>query len=104
MQLHFNRVARGPAWERWAILEDQRGDTAFAGEVILTYLDNSAYADVDCTVLFSRNVEDDEAEEILTEVCTLLSGRGNISLHSSQEIMARGFSLMSDEEDEAENN
>lgn len=104
MLLRFNRVARGPAWERWAILEDQHGDTAYAGEIILTYLDNSAYADVDCTILFTRPVDDDEIDDILNSVSSLLSGRGNIALHTTQELATRGFSLVPDEDEDTENN
>jgi hypothetical protein len=104
LHLHFNRVARGPAWERWAMMEDQHGDMAFAGEIILTYMDNSVYADVECTVLFTRDLTDEEAEEALDSVCSILSGRGNIALHTAHEITCRGFSLMPEDDDEVENN
>jgi hypothetical protein len=86
------------------MMEDQHDDTAFAGEIILTYMDNSAYADVECTILFTRDLTEDEAEEALNSVCTILSGRGNIALHTAHEITCRGFSLMPDDEDEPENN
>ena len=104
MHLHFNRVARGPGWERWAILEDQLGDMAFAGEAILTYTDDSSYGDVDCSVLFTRGLEEDEAEELLNEVCSILSGRGNVSVYTTQEVICRGFSLLPEDEEQAESN
>jgi hypothetical protein len=104
VHLHFNRVARGPGWERWAILEDQLGDMAFAGEAILTFTDDSTYGEVDCSVLFTRGLEDDEAEELLNEVCSILSGRGNISVYTTQEVICRGFSLLPEDEEAAESN
>lgn len=100
MQLHFNRVARGPAWERWAILESQLGENAFAGEVILTYTDDTAYADVECSVLFARVLETDEIEEVLEKVSSLLSGRGNITLYATQEEANRGFSMVEDDDED----
>jgi len=104
VHLHFNRVARGPGWERWAILEDQLGDMAFAGEAILTYTDDSSYGDVDCSVLFTRELEEDEAEELLNEVCSILSGRGSVSVYTTQEVVCRGFSLVPEDEEQAESN
>ena len=104
MNLNFNRVARGPAWERWAMMEDQHGDLAFAGEIILTYMDSSVYADVECTILFARDLTEEEAEEVMNSVCSILSGRGNITLYAAQEVLVRGFSLVPEDNDEAEKN
>ncbi len=86
------------------MMEDQHGDAAFAGEIILTYMDNSVYADVECTILFTRSLTEEEAEDVMNSVCTILSGRGNITLHAAQEIMCRGFSLLPEDGDEAEKN
>lgn len=102
MQLHFNRVARGPAWERWLILEEQLGDTGLAGEIILTYTDIGVYADVECSVLFHRELTDEEVEEVLNAVSTILSGRGNVTVYTTQEVACQAFSLVEDEEEEAE--
>jgi len=98
--LHFNRVARGPAWERWLILEEQLGDTGLAGEIILTYTDIGVYADIECTVLFHRDLKDEEVEEVLNAVSTVLSGRGNVTIYTAQEIACQAFSLVEDEEGE----
>jgi len=97
--LNFNRLARGPAWERWLILEDQLGDTAFAGEVIITYTDESVYAEVECVVLFRRDLADEEAEELLNAVSSILSGRGNVTIFTTQEIVSRGFSMLEEDEE-----
>lgn len=86
------------------MMEDQHGDMAFAGEVILTYMDDSAYADVECTILFTRDLTEEEAEDALDAVCSILSGHGNIALHTGREVTCRGFSLMPEDEEEAENN
>lgn len=102
MQLHFNRVARGPAWERWLILEDQLGDTGLAGEIILTYTDIGVYADVECSVMFRRELTDEEVEEVLNAVSTILSGRGNVTVYTTQEVACQAFSLVEDEEEESE--
>lgn len=97
MQLHFSKIARGPAWERWAILEDQLGDTALAGEVIITYTDIGAYADAECDVLFTRELSESEMEELLDEVYSVLTGRGSITVYTSHELVSQGYSLIDDE-------
>lgn len=103
MILNFNRLARGPAWERWLILEDQLGDTAFAGEVIITYTDESVYAEVECLVLFRRDLTDEEAEELLNAVSSILSGRGNVTIFTCQEVIARSFSMSEEDEEGSQN-
>ena len=99
MQLHFNRVARGPAWERWLILENQHGDAGLAGEIILTYTDIGVYADVECSVLFRRELTDEEVEELLNAVSTMLSGRGNVTVFTAQEVACQAFSLVEEDEE-----
>lgn len=99
MHLHFRKIARGPAWERWLLVEDQHGDTALAGEVILTYSDTTGYSEVECDILFARELSDDEVDEVLQSVVSILSGQGNVTLFTAHQVISQGFSLM-DEEDE----
>ena len=94
VHLHFSKVARGPAWERWMILEEQHGDAAFAGEAILTYTDIGTYANVECDILFAREFKEGEAEELLNAACSILSGRGNINIYTAGEVVSEGFNLM----------
>lgn len=104
MQLIFSREARGPAWERWAILEEQHGDMAFAGEVILTFTDESVYADVDCTVLCARTLNEDEVEDVIDAAHSIISGRGRIGIFTTQEIAARTFNMLDEDEEEPSEN
>ena len=97
MRMHFGKIARGPAWERWAILEDQLGDTAVAGEVIITYTDFTTYADVECDVLFSRELSGEELEDAMNSLVTILSGRGNINIYTANEVISQEFSLLDDD-------
>jgi hypothetical protein len=94
VHLHFRKIGRGPAWERWLIVEDQRGDSAFAGEAVLTYSDESAYAEVECDILFARDLESDEMEELLEAASSILSGRGNVTVYTAREVTCQGFSLL----------
>lgn len=100
MDLILNRGARGPAWERWAIMEEQRGDVAFAGEMILTYTDDSVYADVDCTILFNRALSDDEIEDVLGAAFSVLSGRGRVAIYAGQEVTCRCFDMLDEDEED----
>jgi hypothetical protein len=79
-------------------VEDQRGDTAFAGEVIMTFSDTGGYSDVECDILFSRELDDDEIEELLKSVTNILSGEGNVTVFTSRQVACRGFSLLEDTE------
>lgn len=107
MNIRFRKISRGPAWERWLIVEDQRGDSAFAGEIILTYADASGYGDVECDVLFARELDEDELDEVLKSVTDILSGEGNVTVFIARQLVCKGFSLLDndggfDEEDEDE--
>lgn len=98
MNINFRKIARGPAWERWLIVEDQHGDTAFAGEIILTYSDTTGYADAECDVLFTRELDDDEIDELLRSVINILSGQGNVTLFTARQVISKGFSLLEEED------
>ena len=100
MRLVLNRGARGPAWERWAILEEQRGDMAFAGEMILTFTDDSMYADVDCTIMYNRKLADAEIEEVLSAAFSVVSGRGHVTVCTAQELTCRAFDMLDEDEEE----
>jgi Fe-S-cluster containining protein len=102
LHLHFRKIARGPAWERWLIAEEQHGDQAFAGEAVLTYSDDSSGAELDCDILFARELTEPEVEDVLSAVCTILSGRGNVTIYSAREVVCRGFSLTDGSEEETE--
>lgn len=97
MELHFNKIARGPAWERWAILEVLLGDTAIAGEIVVTFSDDTAYADAECDVYFTRELNEDELEDLVDSVMTILSGRGNVNVYIAHEVMCQGFSQVDDD-------
>ncbi|MHB0913672.1 MAG: hypothetical protein ACYC2Y_09550 [Armatimonadota bacterium] len=97
MNIQFKRASRGLAWERWAIMEDQLGDSAFAGEVILTYGDPGACSDVQCDLILVRDLTDEEVEEAFQEVSSILSGQGNVNVFSAKRIESRGFSLLDDD-------
>ena len=103
MHLHFRKIGRGPAWERWVILEDQLGDMAFAGEAILTYVDAGSYAEVDCDILFTRELSEPELEDLLNQASSILSGRGNVTVFTAQEVASRGFSLIEEDEEGSHN-
>ena len=103
MHIHFSKVARGPAWERWAILEEQHGDAALAGEAILTYTDTSTYAELQCDILFARELDESEVEEVLDLACSILSGHGSLSLHTTRQVICKRFSLMEEADEESPN-
>jgi len=102
VNVNFRKIARGPGWERWLIVEDQHGDTAFAGEAILTYADASGYSDVECDVLFTRELEEADIEDLLKSIINILSGQGNVTIFTTRQLACRGFSLIEDEEGEYE--
>jgi hypothetical protein len=99
VNINFRKIARGPAWERWLIVEDQHGDTAFAGELILTYADVSGYADVECDILFSRDLDSNEVDELLKAVINILSGQGNVTVFTAHQMVCKGFSLLEEDEE-----
>jgi hypothetical protein len=100
MNLRFSKIGRGPGWERWVILEDQHGDSAFAGEAILTYSDYSTYADLECDILFTRQLSDEETEDLLDAVTSILSGRGNVTVFAVEEIVTKGFDMLQQDTEE----
>ena len=99
VHIHFRKISRGPAWERWLLIEDQRGEDALAGEAILTYSDIGGYSDVECDVLFARDLDDDEIDDLLDAVISILSGQGNVTIFTARQIVTRGFSLQEEDED-----
>lgn len=105
MNVQFRKIARGPAWERWLITEDQHGDIAIAGEAILTYMDLSGYSDVECDIMFARDLDEVETEELLKAAVNILSGQGNIVVFTTRQVISQEFSLVEDEgPDEFEDN
>lgn len=102
MHLHFNKIGRGQGWERWLLVEDQHGDAAVAGEAILTYTDAGTYADLECDILFTRELKENEVDELLKEACSILSGRGNITIYTAQEVICKGFSLYDEDEEDTQ--
>lgn len=103
MRPKFRKIARGPAWERWLIIEEQYGDPAFAGEIILTYTDSGVFADLQCDVLLSRELSEDEIEGFLDTLTSLLTGRGHVTIFTANEVVSQTFNMFEDEE-EAESN
>jgi len=102
VNVHFRKIGRGPAWERWLIIEDQHGDTAFAGEVIVTYSDVSGFADTECDILFARELTDEEVEDLLKAVIDILSGQGDVTIFTARQVICKGFSLLGEDEDDFE--
>jgi hypothetical protein len=97
MNISFRKIARGPGWERWLVVEDQRGDSAFAGEIVITYADTTGYAEAECDVLCGREMSDEEIDQILNSVMTILSGEGNITIFTAHQVICKGFSLLEEE-------
>lgn len=104
MNIRFKKISRGPAWERWAILEAQNGDDAIAGEVILTYSDINGYAETDCDILFTRELAEEEIDYLFDEVASIVSDSGTVTLFTTQMVVSKEFSYdeFEDEEEEEE--
>ncbi len=91
MQIQLNRVARGPAWERWVIVEDQHGDPAYAGQVVITYSDETSEALFDCDIICLRDLSDEEIDYVLNAVSTILCCEGDATIYSAEEIVSKCF-------------
>lgn len=91
MQIQFNKIAHGPAWERWVIVEDQHGDPAYAGQVVFTYSDTTSEAIFDCDVIFLRDLSDGEIDELLDALSTLVCGDGDATIYAADEIISKSF-------------
>lgn len=99
MQLHFDKLTRGPAWERWLIVELQHGDPAYAGQAIITYSSHGSEATAECDVLFDRRLSDEELDALLDSITSLLCGRGSITVYAGQEIITKEFCLLDHDHD-----
>lgn len=99
MKLIFDRIAHGPAWERWAVFEPQNEDAVFAGEAILTYSDLTSYADVVCSVLINRQLNEAEIEDVLSATTSILSGRGGVSVFFAEELATKTFDVSEPDEE-----
>lgn len=99
MNIRFSKVSRGPAWERWVILEEQNGDEGFAGEAIITYSDTSSYAEAECDILFVRDLNDEEVDDLLEAASSIISDIGTITIYSTQEIISKDFDFISEMDD-----
>lgn len=97
MQIQFNKIAHGPAWERWVIVEDQHGDPAYAGQVVFTYSDTTSEAVFDCDVIFLRDLSDEEIDELLDALSTLVCGDGDATIYTADEIVSKSFCPHNDE-------
>lgn len=91
MQIQFNKIAHGPAWERWVIVEDQHGDPAYAGQIIITYSDTTSDRMFDCDVLFLRDLSDEEIDELLEAISTIVCGDGDATIYAADEIVSKSF-------------
>ncbi|MHB1001924.1 MAG: hypothetical protein ACYC27_22010 [Armatimonadota bacterium] len=100
MNIKFSKVSRGPAWERWVIIEEQNGEEGFGGEVIITYSDASSYAEAECDILAARELKDEEIDEILEAASTIISDMGTVTIYSTKELVSKEFSFVDEEEDE----
>jgi hypothetical protein len=80
----------------------QHGDPAYAGQVIITYSDSSSESNLECDVIFDRDLSNDEAEELLDSVSSLLCGKGTVAVFTGQEIICKDFSLYDHDLDEDE--
>ena len=68
--------------------------------VAVSYTDIGAYADVECSILFQRELKEEEIEDVLNAASTILSGKGNVTIYAVQEVACRGFSLVEEEDSE----
>lgn len=97
MQIHLNKIARGPAWERWVILEDQHGDPAYAGQIVLTYSDTTSDAVFDCDVFFLRELSDEEIDQLLGALSTIVCGDGDATIYTGDEVVSKSFCPQDDD-------
>lgn len=102
MNVRFSKVSRGPAWERWVVIEDQNGEEVFAGEAIITYSDASSFADSECDILYTRDLSDEEVDTLLDAASAIISDSGNITVYHAKELLTKQFSFACDHEDEEE--
>jgi len=93
MKLIFKRIARGPAWERWAVFEQQSEEAVFAGEAILTYSDVTTYADMMCSILINRQLNEAEIENLLDAATSIFSGPGGVSVFFAEELASKTFDI-----------
>jgi hypothetical protein len=80
-------------------IEVQRGDQAFAGQVMITYSDITSDADAECDIFFDRELSNEEVEELLEAAASLLCGQGTITVYTGHEIVSEEFSLIDDGEE-----
>lgn len=89
----FDRMARGPAWERWAIFEPQNEGAVFTGEAILTYSDMTSDADLICNIFVNRQLSEAEIEDLLCAATSILSGGGSVSVFFAEQLASKTFDM-----------
>jgi hypothetical protein len=91
VQIEFQRIARGPAWERWIIEEGQHGDAAYAGHIVITYSDTTTDAVFEADVVFLRPLSEDEMGELLDGLSRILCNEGCASIYTGDEVARKCF-------------